>query len=405
MRGKHLLSGEPFYSQQMEKPGMIFEETLTRRQFVKKLGLMGLQFLGLTALISCLRKRSTPPSSHEAEGLHEARYYRRLTGELKDVQCNLCFRQCAIPEAGRGLCLARENRGGKLCTLVYGKPVAVHIDPIEKEPMYHMYPGSDTLCVGTASCNFRCLNCINWHIAFKAPEEVEAVPFSPKEIVKMAIEHEVPTICFTYNDPIVLYEYMFDIANLAREEGLNVTFHSNGSFAPKPLRTLLHYMNAVAIDLKAFNAETHRKLTTGELLPVLETLKTIKEEGVWLEIVHLVIPSWTDKLEDIEKMCRWIKDELGEETPVHFSRFFPACKLTNLHPTPLQTLEEASLIAQEVGLQYVYIGNVTGHQRSNTFCPNCGELLIRRRRFMIVTNNIEGGRCRFCGYEIPGLWE
>jgi len=385
---------------------MRLEKNLTRRQFLKRVGFLSLQLLGFTSLVSTLSKCLASSSPPHDDNLYEAKYYRKLaSGNSREVLCSLCFRQCIISEGEVGFCLARENKGGKLYSKVYGNPVAVHIDPVEKEPMYHMYPGSDTLCVGTASCNFRCLNCINWHIAFKAPEEVEAVPLSPDEIVQMAIEHKVPTICFTYNDPIVFYEYMLDIAKLACEKGLNVTFHSNGSFALEPLKALLSYVNAVAIDLKAFSTETYRKLTSGELLPVLEALKTIREEGVWLEIVHLVIPSWTDNLEDIEKMCCWIKEELGEETPIHFSRFFPVCELTRLPPTPLRTLEEACRIAQEVGLQYVYIGNVPGHRHSNTFCPNCGELLIRRKQFMIVENNIEGGKCKFCGHKIPGLWE
>ncbi len=300
--------------------------------------------------------------------------------------------------------MARDNQDGKLYTLTYGKPVAVHIDPVEKEPLFHMEPGSDTLCVGTATCNLRCLNCINWHIAQKAPEEVEAVPMTPEEVVQTATDHDVHTICFTYNEPTQQYEFMYDIAKLAKEKGLRVTFHSNGEMNCDPMKAILPFVDSVAIDLKAFTPETYRGLTEGELAPVLDTLKLIKEQGVWLEVVCLVIPTWSDDAEDIKVMCVWIRDNLGEDTPVHFSRFFPTCKLTGLSPTPLSILEQAHDIAREVGLHYVYIGNVSGHDYANTYCPECGKMLIFRKGLLIQENNIVDGRCKFCGHEIPGIW-
>jgi len=412
------------------------ERYMTRRGFLRAVALFGLQVWILTSSIGCLLRRSpvstpveeTPASPSEEvtptpatiektpkfppkevtskssqENLVEARYYRTLEGNT--IQCQLCFKNCTILEGGRGLCLARENRNGKLYTLTYGKPVAMHIDPVEKEPLFHMEPGSDTLCVGTASCNLRCKNCINWHIAYKAPEEVEAVTMAPEEIVQAAIDHDVHTICFTYNEPTQQYEFMYDIAVLAKEKGLMITFHSNGGMNPEPMKALLSYTNSVAIDLKAFDAEVYRQLTTGELSPVLNTLKLIKEQGVWLEVICLLIPTWSDNLEDIQKMCLWIRDNLGEETPVHFSRFFPTCKLTKLPPTPLSTLEQAHDIACEAGLHYVYIGNVSGHDYAHTYCPKCGKILIKRKGLLIQANNIVDERCIFCGHEIPGIWK
>jgi len=360
---------------------------------------------GSIGVLHCTFPASSPeevPPSSPRGNLIEARYYQTL--EDNDVQCQLCFRKCIIPEGGRGFCLARENRHGKLYTLTYGKPVAMHIDPVEKEPLFHMEPGSDTLCIGTATCNLRCKNCINWHISFKAPEEVVAVPMTPEEVVQTAIDHDVHTICFTYNEPTQQYEFMYDIARLAKEKGLRVTFHSNGEMTPEPMKAILPYVDSVAIDLKAFNAEVYRQLTTGELAPVLDTLKLIKEQGVWLEVVCLIIPTWSDDLEDIEKMCIWIRENLGEETPVHFSRFFPTCKLAGLSPTPLSTLEQAHDIAREVGLHYVYVGNVSGHDYANTYCPKCGKILIERKGLLIQQNNIVDMRCKFCGHEIPGIW-
>ena len=361
--------------------------------------------IGSIGILHCTPLYPSPdevsPSSSQNQ-LTEAKYYQPLDGNT--VQCQLCFRKCIIQDGGRGFCLARENIRGKLYTLTYGKPVAVHIDPVEKEPLFHMEPGSNTLCVGTASCNLRCKNCINWHIAYKAPEEVEAVPMTAEEVVQTAIDHDVHTICFTYNEPTQQYEYMYDIAKLAKEKGLRVTFHSNGEMSPEPMRAILPYVDAVAIDLKAFDPDVYQQLTTGELAPVLDTLKLIKEQGVWLEVVCLIIPTWSDDLEDIKKMCSWILENLGEETPVHFSRFFPSCKLTGLSPTPLSTLEHAHDIAQELELYYVYIGNVSGHDYANTYCPKCGKILVERKGLLIRQNNIVDGRCNFCGHEIPGIW-
>ncbi len=408
---------------------------VTRKEFLRSVGFLSLYVWILTSGISCFFRRlpeSTPaeesptsppeevtptpatiekaakspldevtPKSSQ-EHLVEARYYQTL--ENNTIQCQLCFRKCPIQEGSRGFCLARENRSGKLYTLTYGKPVAMHIDPVEKEPLFHMEPGSDTLCVGTATCNLRCKNCINWHIAHKAPEEVEAVPMIPEEIVQAAIDHDVHTICFTYNEPTQQYEFMYDIAVLAKEKGLKVTLHSNGGMSPEPMKALLPYVDSVAVDLKAFDAELYRRLTTGELSPVLDTLKLIKAQGVWLEVICLIIPTLSDNLGDIDNMCSWIKNNLGEETPVHFSRFFPTCKLTGLSPTPLATLEQAHDIAREAGLHYVYIGNVSGHDYANTYCPECGEMLIHRKGLLIQENNIENGQCHFCGHGIPGIW-
>ena len=415
---------------------MSIRKYVTRREFLRTTGFLSIYIWILTSSIGCLFKRSstllpaeeaptspsqeltptpatiekTPkfppqevPQKSTEDQLVEAKYYRNLDGET--VQCQLCFRNCTIPEGGRGFCLARENRGGKLYTLTYGKPVAMHIDPVEKEPLFHMEPGSDTLCIGTATCNLRCKNCINWHIAHKAPEEVEAVSMTPEEVVQTAIDRDVHTICFTYNEPTQQYEFVYDIAVLAKEKGLTVTMHSNGGMNPEPMKALLPYVNSVAIDLKAFDAGVYRQLTAGEISPVLDTLKLIKAQGVWLEVICLIIPTLSDNLDDIDNMCSWIKDNLGGETPVHLSRFFPTCKLTGLSPTPLTTLEQAHDIARHAGLHYAYIGNVSGHDYAHTYCPKCNEILIERKGLLIQQNNIIDGKCQFCNHEIPGIWK
>jgi pyruvate formate lyase activating enzyme len=226
----------------------------------------------------------------------------------------------------------------------------------------------------------------------------------PQDVVNIALEKKIPTISFTYNDPISFYEYMYDIAKLAKTKGLMILWHSNCTLNPKPLKELLKYTDAVTVDLKGFTDEFYQKISSGRLESVLNSLKIIKEEGVWLELVNLVIPTLNDNPSDIKKMCQWIKENLGQDVPLHFSRFFPAHKLTHLPPTPIATLEEAYRIAKEVGLKYVTIGNVPGHKYNSTFCPNCKKRLIHRIHFQVLSNNIKNGRCKFCGEKIPGIW-
>ncbi len=369
-----------------------------------------LQFIILAVLLGIAWARFREMSSDYSlrdlaatEALHEAMWYQKLDGER--VRCELCFRGCIISEGKRGFCRTRENRDGKLYTLGYGKPCAREVDPVEKEPLLHFLPGQKIYCIATAGCCFRCKFCHNWHISHKTPEEVGTYNLSPKEIVELAKENKCMGISHTYTEPTVFYEYMLDIAKLAKKEGLKNIMHTCGAMNPRPLRELLQYMDGVTVDLKGFTEKFYTTaITDASLEPVLKVLRTVKEEGVWLEIVNLVIPTYNDNLEDIERMCEWIKENLGTDVPLHFSRFSPAYKMTHLPPTPVATLEKAREVALRVGLNYVTIGNVPGHPGDNTYCPKCGEILIHRAGYDIVTNNIEDGRCKFCKKKIPGIW-
>jgi pyruvate formate lyase activating enzyme len=346
---------------------------------------------------------SASPKAKKESFLREAMFYKVLAGD--EVQCQMCFRKCIIPEGRRGACRNRENRKGKLYSVVYGRPSAVHIDPIEKEPQYHFLPGSEILCIGTAGCNFRCRHCHNWHLSQRSIEEMAYVyDLMPEKAVEQALKNKIPTMSFTYNEPTSFYEYVYDIAKLAKEKGLRIIWHSNGALNPAPLKELLKYTDGVTIDLKGFSQRAYDN-SSAELEPVLRTLKIIKKEGKWLEIVNLVIPTINDDLEEIRKMCGWIKENLGVDVPLHFSRFFPAYRLTQLPPTPISTLEKAYEIARKVGLNYVSIGNVPGHKYNSTFCPKCGKKLIHRTHFIVLSNDIEDGKCRFCGQEVPGIWK
>jgi pyruvate formate lyase activating enzyme len=336
--------------------------------------------------------------------MKEAMYYTKLAHAR--AQCELCFRECIIYEGERGDCRNRENKQGILYSIVYAKPSAIQVDPIEKEPQYHMLPGTNILCFGTAGCNFRCRFCQNWHLSQRSLEEMEYYYLlNPEGVVKLAQERKIPTISFTYNEPTSFYEWVYDISRLAKSSGLNILWHTNGAMKPEPLRELLTYTDAVTVDLKGFREHVYTRYSSAELGPVLNTLQIIRDEGIWLEIVNLMIPTVNDDPDDVRQMCRWIVEELGHEVPLHFSRFFPAYRLTNIHPTPVETLERAYRIARDAGLHYVTVGNVPGHRYNSTFCPSCGSMLIRRTHFHVIENHIHKGRCSSCGHTVPGLWK
>lgn len=335
--------------------------------------------------------------------LKEALFYEKL--ENKVVQCRLCPRNCVIPAARRGFCGVRENRDGTLYALSYGKLVAVHIDPIEKKPLFHFLPGSDVFSIATAGCNLRCKFCQNWDISQKTPEEVQYTYIEPEDLIKQVKASGSRIIAYTYTEPVIFYEYMLETAKLARAEGIKNVIHSSGYVNEAPLRQLAKYLDAANIDLKGFCDDYYVKMSEGTLDPVLKSLQVLKSEGVHLEITNLVVPGYNDDDENIRKMCLWIKENLGADTPLHFSRFWPLYKLNALNPTPVATLEKARRIAMESGLKYVYIGNTPGHEAEATYCPKCKKVLIRRVGYTILENNIEDGKCKFCKEAINGVWK
>lgn len=334
---------------------------------------------------------------------HEAMFYRKL--ENNQVWCQLCPRKCIIPDGRRGVCGNRENRGGTLYSITYGKPCSIGVEPIEKAPFYHFNPGHARFVVATVGCNLRYKFCQNWNISQAALEDVRYYNLSPAELVEEALKNKVYSICFTFTEPVASYEYMYDTALLAREKGLKTALVSAGYINPEPLKKLLTALDAVKIDLKAYSPEFYQNMCAADLGPVLETLKTIRQAGTWLEIVNLVIPGYNDDPVQIKQMCEWIKTNLGPDVPLHFTRFFPAYKLTTVSPTPVETLERAYKIARAVGLHYVYVGNVPGNKYDNTVCPKCGKMLIQRAGFQVLANNIKDGKCKFCGFPIKGLWK
>ncbi|MEM7816431.1 MAG: AmmeMemoRadiSam system radical SAM enzyme [Candidatus Aenigmatarchaeota archaeon] len=321
------------------------------------------------------------------------------------VKCELCPKGCRLDEGERGDCKIRVNLGGKLIALTYSRPCAIHIDPIEKKPLFHFYPGSPILSIATVGCNLHCKNCQNWEISQAYPEDVPAYKLTPQDIVNLTLKENCSMIAYTYTEPLAYYEYTLDTSVLAKEYGLKNVLVSAGYLNKEPLKRLYKFIDAANIDLKFFDNEMYRKITTANLEPVLESLILAKEMGVWLEITHLVIPTINDDFSIIEKMCIWIKNNLGEDVPLHFSRFYPQYLFKNLPPTPTETLRKAKKIATDIGLNYVYIGNVWG-EGEDTYCPFDGKLLIRRFGFSIEEYNLkENGICKFCGNRIAGRWK
>lgn len=374
-------------------------QTTCRREFLRKV-LTGSAAVFSLGFLAFKNNRAYAIGARRGK---EALYYRKL--EDKTVQCQLCPNGCTIPEGKSGFCRVRRNIAGKLHSMVYGRPCTVDVGPIEKAPLFHFLPGHQRLCLATVGCNLRCRYCQNWHISQRGPGDVKELDMSAEKIVEEALRQGVRSISFTYSEPTVFYEYMYDISRLARNRGLKVGIVSNGYINPQPLRALLAYLDAVKIDLKAFSEDFYGEVSSARLQPVLQTLQVLKEEKAYFEIVNLVVPTLNDDPGDIEKMCIWIRDNLGEDVPLHFSRFHPSYKLTNLPATPVRTLEAAIRIAYDSGLKYVYLGNVPGHKYNSTYCPQCKNQLINRTHFSVLSNNVEKGCCKFCGHKIPGIWQ
>lgn len=334
--------------------------------------------------------------------MKEASYYSKQKDNI--VKCELCPRLCLINPGNRGLCSVRQNIDGKLFSIVYAKPCAVHVDPIEKKPLYHFIPGARAFSIATIGCNFFCSFCQNWQIS-QARAEAISENFDevlPKKVVEQCKKEKCDVISYTYTEPTIFYEYMLDTARIAKKAGIKNTIVSNGYINERPLRELCKFIDGANIDLKGFTEEFYRKNCQGRLEPVLQTLKILKEEGVWLEITNLVIPGSNDNFKKIEEMCKWIAENLGRDVPLHFSRFHPDYKITDSIATPMETLEKARKIAEKY-LDYVYIGNIIGE--SNTICPKCKSVNIRRSMLNLIENKLVNGKCFKCNSKIAGVWK
>ncbi|HII15912.1 MAG TPA: AmmeMemoRadiSam system radical SAM enzyme [Nanoarchaeota archaeon] len=330
--------------------------------------------------------------------MKEALYWKKLADNT--VQCVLCPHFCVIEDGKRGKCRVRENRKGILYSLVYGKPNSVAIDPVEKKPQNHFYPGTLAFSIGTAGCNLKCHFCQNYELSQSNPEDMPSYEMPPEKVVEEAIENSCRSIAYTYSEPTIFLEYVLDTAKIARKKGVKNIFVTNGFINPEPLKELCRYIDAAHVDLKGFTEEVYSKTCGARLAPVLETLKILKKEKVWFEVINLIVPGMNDSMKQVKEMCGWLKKNIGSDCVLHFSRFFPCYLMSNLPATPVETLDKARETALKAGLHYVYVGNVG--EEENTSCHKCKKLLIRRRSYNILENHIKQGKCPYCKARIPG---
>jgi pyruvate formate lyase activating enzyme len=347
--------------------------------------------------------------------MKKALLFEKKEGKIK---CLACSHYCLLGNGKVGICGVRKNINGELYLLVYGKPVSMNVDPIEKKPLFHFLPGSKALSLGTFGCNFACDFCQNWDIS-QPPKEIRFKEehdrlfgnllenlryFSPEEIVDYAVNNEIEVIAYTYNEPAVFFEYAYDIAKLASKKGIRNVFVSNGYSSKEAISKIKRYLDGINIDLKSFSEEFYNKLCKARLEPVLDSIKRIYKFGIWLELTTLVIPERNDSEEELRKIAEFIAS-IDKDIPWHISAFYPAYKMLNINATPLDTLMRAYKIGKEAGLRYVYVGNIYGNKYESTYCFNCGKNIIKRVGFSVVSNNIENGKCRFCNKEIKGVWK
>ena len=404
---------------------------LSRREFIKKtsVSMAGLA-IGKTAASICLPSFSTVFAGHAAtldeltKNAPVARYWistnmpgvnctschkeavseKTFTHPETFIKCELCAQECIIPEGKRGKCRTRINDVGQLKSLVYGRPISVHVDPIEKKPFYHFLPGTSALSLATAGCPLKCQFCQNWEISQARPEDFKAKYTPPEIVVKAAVNNSTPIIAFTYNEPTVFTEYLTDIARDGRQNGIKNVLISCGFMNEKPLAEMCSVLDAIKIDLKGFSNNFYNTVCNAELEPVLRSIKQVAKSGIHLEIVNLVVPTLNDSKKMLTELAKWVVGEVGPDVPVHFTRFHPDYKMLNLPPTPVETLEQAYETAKANGMRYPFVGNVPGHPGNNTYCPACGKAVVKRTGFFVTGFYIADGKCTYCKEPIAGVW-
>ncbi len=322
-----------------------------------------------------------------------------------DIQCELCPRGCLIKPGQSGDCRIRVNLDGKLLAVTYGFPCSMHVDPVEKKPLFHFMPGTRTFSMATVGCTMHCKNCQNWEISQSPPHLVDAYQVSPEQLVQMAIRYECPSISYTYTDPAAYYEYALDCSIKAREAGLKNILVTAGYINRKPYRQLCRYTDAATIDVKAMSDKFYRDVCGSTLAPVLDTVVSTKEMGVELEVSNLVIPTLNDSDAMLTAFVKWVKENLGRDTPLHFLKFVPYYLMRNLPPTSEETMGRARDIAKAAGMEYVYVGNILNEQWTCTFCPGCGGELVRRHNMVMMENHLSAGKCPKCAKKIYGVWK
>lgn len=337
--------------------------------------------------------------------MKEAMFYNTL--KEGKVECYLCRHRCSISPSKRGICGVRENRDGRLYSLVYGRVISMNVDPIEKKPIFHLFPGSRSFSIATVGCNFRCLHCQNHEISQMPRDEngrIEGNMVQPSKIVSLAKQYNCKSISYTYTEPTIYFEYAYETAILAKQEGIKNIFVTNGYMSEESLRVIQPYLDAANVDLKSFQEKFYKEVCGARLKPVLENLKIMREMGIWVEITTLVIPTLNDSEKEFEEIAQFIVS-LGLDVPWHISAFYPTYKMRNPPRTPPSILHKAREIGIKAGLRYVYCGNIPGEEGEDTICPQCKRILIQRIGFRVVKNEIVKGHCIHCHTKIDGVWE
>ena len=382
---------------------------MDRRPFLKKTAaLFGLGWIGYHGVDEFSFPRPSVPSDEavrddavdQLSPYSKLAEYTTMRGQL--VECHMCPHECVLGETDRGLCRTRVVKGGKLRTMAYGNLCAYAIDPIEKKPLYHFMPQTGIVSVAMGGCNLRCPNCQNWQISQANPEDVASIYMTPSELVSSAQDGRVPSIAYTYTEPVVCFEFVKDTAQLAKNAGIKNVLVTAGYINREPLRQLAKVLDAVQLDIKSFDDRLYRSMARGRLDPVLRSLLVLKEEGVWIEVSFLMVTGVTDEPDQVMGFARWVVSNLGADVPLHLLRFFPSHRLTHLSPTPVSVMQRALDSARAAGLRYVYLGNAPG--ASDTRCPNDQELLIERRGYQITSNKLRNGSCPRCGTKIAGIF-
>ncbi len=336
--------------------------------------------------------------------MKEAMFYRKLADDA--VQCRLCNHFCAIKPGMRGICGVRENVGGKLFSLVYGKAISDGVDPIEKKPLFHLLPGSLSYSLATVGCNFSCAFCQNWEIS-QAPKdggEISGYGLTPKEVVDRAVGAGCKSIAYTYTEPTIFFEYAYDTAVIAHEKGLKNVFVSNGFMSREAIDKIAPYLDGINVDLKGFSDEFYRKVVGARLKPVLDNIRYLHEKGIWVEVTTLIVPGHNDDVESLKKIAEFVAG-VDVDMPWHVSRFFPHFKMRDVSVTSTDALRRAYDIGKKAGIKHIYVGNVPGGEYENTVCPKCGKVVVRRSGYEVSKIDVAQGKCGFCGESIAGVWE
>jgi len=376
---------------------------ISRRTFLQRCAVCGIGLAcspPLTAQALFWQKNRNPYKTMPVSRLHEASDWERLSGGR--TRCLICPNECVRDQGGITLCNTKINRDGTLYTMTYGSPCVVFQDPLEKNPLYHVDPGSEAIGVGTAGCNLTCKYCQNWNFSQTGPWKTKNMDLSPRELIKKIKKRGLNWLTFSYTEPVAYYEYALESARLAQRAGIHVAVVTAGFINPEPLKKLMAVSDAFSVTLKGYDDDFYRDVIGCELEPVWDTISTISRAGKWVEVVNLIIPSLNDEMSGIAKIARALA-KLNRNIPLHFLKFSPAYKMKSRPSTPLKTLEQARKTALAEGLKYVYLANVPGHEGGTTYCPNCKKPLIERAGFRVLNNRVTNGRCNYCRTNIAGL--